>query len=161
MSFSTKHKEPMQQDFTAIYCLVDDFIKDLQGNLPAISSSKSKPGVCNYLSASEVLTIIIGYYESCCDCFKHYYQEVIMRYHTKDFKLVHYAHFTKLIGRSMPYLTLLLHHLLKQCSGLSFVDSTSIAVCKNYRIYSHKVFKGFAARSKTTKGWFFGLKLHL
>jgi Transposase DDE domain len=54
-----------------------------------------------------------------------------------------------------------LHHLLKECTGLSFVDSTSIAVCQNYRIYSHKVFKGIAARGKTTKGWFFGFKLHL
>jgi hypothetical protein len=151
----------MQQDFTAIYCLVDDFIKDFNNNLITINSSKSKPGVSNYLSISEVLTIIIGYYDSCCDCFKHYYQQVIMRYHTTDFKLVSYEHFTKLIGRSLPYLTILLHHLLKQCTGLSFVDSTSIAVCKNYRIYSHKVFKAVAARSKTTKGWFFGLKLHL
>ena len=25
----------------------------------------------------------------------------------------------------------------------------------------HKVFAGIAARSKTTKGWFYGLKLHL
>ena len=84
-----------------------------------------------------------------------------MRYHTTDFKLVSYANFTKLIGRNMPYLVLLLHHLLTKCTGLSFVDATSIAVCKNYRINSHKVFKGIAARSKTTKGWFFGLKLHL
>ena len=84
-----------------------------------------------------------------------------MRYHTIVFKLVSYANFTKLIGRNMPYLVLLLHHLLTKCTGLSFVDATSIAVCKNYRINSHKVFKGIAARSKTTKGWFFGLKLHL
>ncbi|MCP5375106.1 MAG: transposase [Rickettsiaceae bacterium] len=90
-----------------------------------------------------------------------YYQQVIMRYHTIDFKLLSYANFTKLIGRNMPYLMLLLHHLLTKCTGLSFVDATSIAVCKNYRIHSHKVFKGISARSKTTKGWFFGLKLHL
>ena len=84
-----------------------------------------------------------------------------MRYHTIVFKLVSYANFTKLIGRNMPYLVLLLHHLLTKCTGLSFIDATSIAVCKNYRINSHKVFKEIAARSKTRKGWFFGLKLHL
>ena len=54
-----------------------------------------------------------------------------------------------------------MHSIFDKCSGISFVDSTSIAVCKNYRIYSHKVFKGFANRGKTTKGWFYGLKLHL
>lgn len=151
----------MKKDFTSIYCFVDDFIKNLENNFPAISSSKLKPGVSNYLSISEVLTILLGYYDSCCDCFKHYYQEVIMRCHTGDFKLVGYHHFTKLIGRSLPYLAILLHWLLKKCTGLSFVDATSIAVCKDYRINSHKVFRAVAARSKTTKGWFFGLKLHL
>ncbi|WP_375330190.1 IS982 family transposase [Candidatus Tisiphia endosymbiont of Nemotelus uliginosus] len=84
-----------------------------------------------------------------------------MHDHQEDFKLVSYQHFTKLIGRNMPYLVILLHHLLKECTSLSFVDATSIAVCQNYRIYSHKVFQGIAARGKTTKGWFFGFKLHL
>ena len=45
--------------------------------------------------------------------------------------------------------------------GISFVDSSSLEVCKRYRISMHKVFAGIAARSKTTKGWFYGLKLHL
>ncbi|WP_410519920.1 transposase [Candidatus Lariskella endosymbiont of Epinotia ramella] len=39
--------------------------------------------------------------------------------------------------------------------------SYSIGICRSYRIYSHKVFKEFAKRSKTTKGRFFGLKLYL
>ncbi|WP_341747213.1 IS982 family transposase [Candidatus Tisiphia endosymbiont of Dascillus cervinus] len=151
----------MKKDFTAIYCFVDDFIKNLENNLPTINSSKFKPGVSNYLSISEVLTILIGYYDSYCDCFKHYYKQVILHNYTEDFKLVSYEHFTKLIGRSMPYLAILLNHLLAECTGLSFVDATGIAVCKNYRISSHKVFKGIAARGKTTKGWFYGLKLHL
>lgn len=43
-----------------------------------------------------------------------------------------------------------------------FCRLTSIAVCKNYRIYILiKVFKGLANRSKTIKGWFHGLKIHL
>ncbi|KJV91148.1 transposase DDE domain protein [Rickettsia bellii str. RML Mogi] len=50
---------------------------------------------------------------------------------------------------------------MDQCDGLSFVDSSSIEVCKKYRISMNKVFAGIAARGKTTKGWFYGLKLHL
>ncbi|EER21169.1 MULTISPECIES: transposase [spotted fever group] len=50
---------------------------------------------------------------------------------------------------------------MDQCDGLSFVDSSSIEVCKRYRISMNKVFAGIAASSKTTKGWFYGLKLHL
>ena len=56
-------------------------------------------------------------------------------------------------------------HFLKtkmgQCTGLSFIDSTSLTVCKNRRINRNKVFKGIATRGKSSMGWFFGFKLHL
>ena len=48
-----------------------------------------------------------------------------------------------------------------RCTGIAFVDSTSLAVCHNRRINRHRVFDGFAARGKTTMGWFYGFKLHL
>jgi hypothetical protein len=49
---------------------------------------------------------------------------------------------------------------LGRCSGISFVDSTSLDVCLNQRIHCHKGFDGLAARGKTSIGWFFGFKLH-
>src|SRR5438067_7500777 len=48
-----------------------------------------------------------------------------------------------------------------RCSGISFVDSTSLKVCHNRRIHSHKVFAGCARRGKTSVDWFYGFKLHL
>src|SRR5437868_13320087 len=48
-----------------------------------------------------------------------------------------------------------------RCSGISFIDSTSLKVCHNRRIHSHKVFEGCARRGKTSVDWFFGFKLHL
>jgi hypothetical protein len=47
------------------------------------------------------------------------------------------------------------------CSGISFIDSTSLKVCHNRRIHSHKVFAGYARRGKTSVDWFYGFKLHL
>jgi hypothetical protein len=41
------------------------------------------------------------------------------------------------------------------------MDSTALAVCHNARIHQHKVFRGLAARGKTSTGWFFGFKLTL
>jgi Transposase DDE domain len=41
------------------------------------------------------------------------------------------------------------------------MDSTALAVCKNPRIHSHKVFAGLAEHGKTSTSWFFGFKLHL
>jgi hypothetical protein len=42
----------------------------------------------------------------------------------------------------VPYL----HTQLGHCTGLSFIDSTSLAVCRNPRIHQHRVFAGRAAR---------------
>jgi transposase len=50
---------------------------------------------------------------------------------------------------------------LGDCTGVSFIDSTSLDVCLNQRIASHKVFAGLAERGKTSTGWFFGFMLHL
>ncbi|MBO7454451.1 MAG: IS982 family transposase, partial [Alphaproteobacteria bacterium] len=44
---------------------------------------------------------------------------------------------------------------------MAYIDSTSLNVCHPKRIYRNKVFKGLAERGKSTKGWFFGFKLHI
>ncbi len=48
-----------------------------------------------------------------------------------------------------------------QSTGVSYIDATSLEVCHRKRISRNKVFAGIAALGKTTKSWFFGLKLHL
>ena len=47
------------------------------------------------------------------------------------------------------------------CTGISFVDSTALAVCHNRRIRQHRVFRNLAQRGKTSIGWFYGFKLHV
>ncbi len=48
-----------------------------------------------------------------------------------------------------------------EVTGISFIDSTPVRVCKNKRIHNHKVFKDIAQRGKSTMGYFFGFKLHI
>ena len=48
-----------------------------------------------------------------------------------------------------------------QATGIALIDSTSLVVCHNRRIHSHKVFKPVARRGKTSVGWFYGFTLHL
>jgi hypothetical protein len=47
------------------------------------------------------------------------------------------------------------------CTGISFIDSTSLEVCDPKRIHQHRVFVLDAKRGKSSMGWFFGFKLHL
>lgn len=46
-------------------------------------------------------------------------------------------------------------------TGIAFIKATSLVVCHNRRIYSHKVIKAVARRGETSMGWFHGFKLHL
>jgi len=58
-------------------------------------------------------------------------------------------------------LCIYLKHCFGQCTGISFIDATSLKVCHNRRIPRHRVFSHLAARGKTSVDWFFGFKLHL
>lgn len=75
--------------------------------------------------------------------------------------LVSYGRFVELMQRAVVPLAIYLRYRFGLCIGISFVDSTTLVVCRNQRISSHKVFDKLAARGKTTMGWFYGFKLHL
>ena len=76
--------------------------------------------------------------------------------------LVSYNRFVELIPSVIVPLTLYLRHAcLGACTGIPFIDSTTLAVCKNPRIHYHRTFAELARRGKTSTGWFYGFKLHL
>jgi hypothetical protein len=62
---------------------------------------------------------------------------------------------------TLPMIIFLKTCCLGACTGISFIDSTPIRVCKNKRIKRNKVFKDTAQLGKSTMGFFFGFKLHL
>jgi hypothetical protein len=74
---------------------------------------------------------------------------------------VTYERFVVLMPSAFGPLSAYLKSLYGKCSGISFLDSTALAVCDNHRIHTHKVFEGVAERGKGSMGWFYGLKLHL
>lgn len=82
-----------------------------------------------------------------------------------EFKLPSYKSFVLLMNGYSQSILMLLEILLqvkRRKSGVvKLIDSTPLPVCKNYNIKRHQSMKSVASRSRSTKGWFYGLKLHL
>lgn len=155
-----------EDKITRIFVDVDDFVKDL--DLFSMKKQLLGDGVARrdrktILTLSEMMTIYIGFHVSNHTNFKSYY---------KDFLSVHYKHlFPNLISYErfnqsqnrlfMPLMLYINNRCLGQCTGISYVDSTTLPVCHIKGEKQHKVFKGIAQKSKSTMGWFFGFKIHL
>ena len=114
------------------------------------------------LCLSEVMTIIVMFHASAYRNFKAYYTEQVLKHYAAAFPhLTRYQRFVELMPRALVPMCGYLQTRKGECSGISFIDSTSLKVCHNRRIHSHKVFEGCARRGKTSVDWFFGFKLHL
>ena len=151
-----------EDSITEIFCDVDDFCKALENycksRLLPEGGKAPKWFPASRLSLSEVMTIILLFHLSGYRCFKWYYQRVHMR---DCFPCpVSYNRFVELTGCALLPLLLYTQGFRRgTCTGIGFIDSTPLKVCHNRRIYSHKVFKMWAARGKSSTGWFYGFKL--
>ena len=115
------------------------------------------------LSKAEIMLIIILFHDSGYRCFKHFYLDYVCKHLRHLFpKVVSYNRFVELEREvAIPLALFIKRVLLGKCTGISFVDSTPIRVCRNQRIHIHRTFKSIAQRGKCSMGWFFGFKLHL
>ena len=149
-------------DLTELFCSVDDFTKIISKNKQfKITYEKSRRGGPAMMSLSEIMTIIIAYHSCGFKNFKAFYL-YLLRERRKDFpKMLSYSRFVEWIPYALFPLCAYLKSRRGKVTGISFVDSTSISVCKNIRIPRNKVFKTLAMRGKTSMGWFFGFKLHI
>ena len=115
------------------------------------------------MSKVEIMLIMILFYDLGYLSLKHFYVEKVCQHMHRLFpKVVSYNHFVELEKEvAIPLALFIKKVLLGKCTGISFVDSTPLRVCRNQRIHIHKTFKGIAQRGKCSMGWFFGFKLHL
>jgi transposase len=161
---------PMQQSpafevsLEALFCAVDDFCRvfEQQWQQRLISSGVRRRRRAGALSLSEMVTIVIAFHQQRYRTFKDFYQRHVCVYWRSAFpKLMSYQRFVEWLPSLLVPLCVYLKHCFGRCTGLSFLDATSLKVCHNRRISRHRVFKGLAARGKTSVDWFFGFKLHL
>ena len=149
-------------DILPLFCDIDDFcllFEPLWRARLLETRQRNRPST---LCLSEVMTITVLFHASSYRNFKAYYLEQVLKQYAWAFpRLVSYQRFVELMPAALVPLCGYLQTRKGRCSGISFVDSTSLKVCHNRRIHSHKVFEGCARRGKTSVDWFFGFKLHL
>ena len=153
---------------TTLYCIIDDFINALAATTDGremLEGWKAKRGPQRRLSLSEVLTLnILRFYFHIFD-LKAFVRLAECAYKPYFPGLPNYENFLKASNRSFPFTVLLVQYFLlinRRASrdGVFFLDSTALSVCTNGNIPAHRVTKEFASRGKTSKGWFYGFKLH-
>ena len=115
------------------------------------------------LSIGDIMTILIAFHQSHYRNFKAYYTEHVCKHWQAEFpNLVSYTRFVEYIPSAfVPLVIYLRYCCLGKCTGISFIDSTALAVCSNQRIHAHQVFAALAQGGQTSSGGFFGFKLHL
>ena len=154
---------------TEIFCMADDFCKiyekfiKVNGLSPKRDRRKREYHREPRLSDAEVMTIMILFHFSGYKCLKHFYRDYVCAHMRHLFPTpVSYNRFTELERKvSVPMVLFLKKCLMGRCTGISFVDSTALRVCRNQRIHLHRVFRGLAQRGQCSMGWFYGFKLHL
>lgn len=151
-------------DLVTIFYHVDEFCKFFEKTIEKrlLSDGTGKRNREINLMLSEVMTIMIWFSYSGYRTFKDYYIKHVKPYLSNEFpNLVSYTRFVELQGKSAFAMAVFSRLCgLQECTGISYADSASLKVCHIKREKSNRVFKGIAAKGKTSIGWFYGFKFH-
>lgn len=151
-------------DILTVFCEIDDFCQVFEPRFNQMligdgTRQRNKPGA---MTLSEVMTILVLFHLSGFRNLKTFYTGFVCRYLRREFpRLSSYSRFVERERDALLPLWCYLYWRRGTCTGISFVDSTTLKVCQNLRIPRHKVFRGSAGRGQNSVGWFYGFKLHL
>lgn len=96
------------------------------------------------LSLSEVMTILVLFHQSGYRNLKQFYLEFVCVHLVSEFpKLVSYNRFVEFERDALLPLAAYLETKRGVCTGISFVDSTKLAVCENLRTGAPSAVSGF------------------
>jgi hypothetical protein len=120
-----------------IFCDIDDFCLIFeplwhQRLLQSSMRGRHKP---NSLALSEVMTILVLFHCSGYRNLKIFYTQHVQKHLGGAFpRLVSYNRFVELQREALVPLWCYLHTRFGSCTGVAFVDATTLAVCHNLRI---------------------------
>ena len=150
-------------DVIELFCAVDDFCNELQEKILAkllpeqAYQRRRTPQLCD----SEIMAITIAFQTSGYRTFKQFYMAMQIGMKHLFPKMPSYNRFIELMPRILLQMLMFLYTQTGNLTGVSFIDSTPLRVCKIKRSKRNKVFKGLATYGKSTVGWFYGFKLHI
>lgn len=146
------------------FCKIDDFCIDFEPkwNARLISyGAKSRNRECS-MPFSERMMVVIMFHQSGYRTFKEFYISKICGEHKHLFRnVLSYNRFVELMPSILVPMTIFLYTQRGKCTGISYVDSTILAVCLKARASKNKVFKTIASWGRSSVDWFYGLKLHI
>ena len=149
-----------------LFCDLDDFCKEFEPRWRSASLARGARSQLisqglkarrrtRQMSLSEIMTILVAFHSGHYRNFKHYYLDHVCVYWIREFpRLPSYQRFVEWMPSTLLPLCVYLKRCFGHCTGISFVDATSVKVCHNRRIARHRVFKEVAARGKTSVDWF-------
>ena len=149
---------------TEVFCLIDDFCQvfEPEWEKHLLANGRKKRLRPTSLCLSELMTLAVLFHQLRFRQFKSFYLVYAQRYLRAEFPgLPSYQRCLELLPRCVVPLSALFDVVKGECTGITILDSSPIAVCDNLRIARHRVFAGIAARGKSSTGWFFGFKLHI
>lgn len=161
--------EPHPERLLQLFCIVSDLVDFILANTCLFAISGNTKGRKPNLTITEGIAISLYRYLLPNTAFKHFYA-FMRNYHKDEFpNLPHYSNMLLFQKQLLPFLIRLLGVLIgmnracfkNQKVRLMFIDGSDLPVCTNKRIFNHKVARKVAKRGKTSKGWFYGFRIHL
>lgn len=151
--------QSIEHQMTEIYCFVDDYLKTHPGQ----ARWRRSPHAVPRFSDSEVITIALLQGSFQVASLKQTYQLVRANFRTAFPHLPSYSEWLRRLHQLTIQIGLLLEMTAASDSWTTFylVDSKPIPLCHQLRHQRVRLLREDGARfGKSSKGWFFGFKLH-
>ena len=125
----------------SLFCHVDDFCQwfEPQWQKQLLGDGLQMRQRSRRLCLSEIMTILIAFHQSAYRNFKWFYTQLVCRYWRKAFPgLVSYNRFVEWLPSVLIPLCAYLRHCFGRCTGISFIDATSIKCIRQINLYTKK-----------------------
>jgi hypothetical protein len=146
-------------DILPLFCDIDDFCRLFEPArrrrlLTSGAARRHKPGA---LSVSEAMTLRVLSHASGYRDLKTFYTRHVAEHLAGEFpRLVSSGRFVESQREALIPLRCYLQTREGHCTGIAFVDATTLAACHSLRIPQHKVFRDSARRGQSSMGWSYG-----